>query len=387
MNIALVILHAEPARGGAETYTVDLARALVDRGYDVSMLSATFAEALDARIVQIPLSYTGATRLARYVSFLDSLDAHLAEIPYDIVHAMLPVRRCDLYHPHAGVAVEAVEAGHLKHASLLKQSATRLANRLNRKRQRFAEVERTLLSLAAGHKPPVVLCLSDYIQNAVRKHHPLPADRFATLMNAVDLTRFDPAAMQDGRRTTRECLNIQPDKVVALIVAQDFARKGVREAVEACHRLNDPRLVLLVVGRDDFAPYAKLIANSPHRQNFIATGAARDVRPYYAAADFFVLPTRHDPCSLVVLEALAMGLPVISTRFNGACEVMTQAKHGFVLDDPSDVIALAGNMQKLLDDGTRQAMQQACLELRPSLSYERHLDKLCGVYERVMQRR
>jgi len=384
LNIALVILHADSAKGGAETYTVDLARALIDRGHRVSMLAATFADGLDRRIERVPLRHAGATRLGRYLAFLDDLDAHLGRTSYDIVHAMLPVRRCDLYHPHAGVATEAVEAGHLKHPSPLKRTAARLANRLNRKRQRFAAVERSLLSPAGGHRPPVVLCLSDYIQDAVRRHHPLPPDRFATLMNAVDLARFDPSAIAGQGRDVRERLKIRPEQVVALIVAQDFARKGVREAVEAVRRVGDARLVLLVVGKDDFAPYARLVADSPLRNNFIAAGATRDVRPFYAAADFFVLPTRHDPCSLVVLEALAMGLPVISTRFNGACEVMTSGEHGHVLPDPGDVPALADSMRTLLDDDRRGAMRQACLALRPSLSYERHLDRLCGIYQDVI---
>jgi UDP-glucose:(heptosyl)LPS alpha-1,3-glucosyltransferase len=114
------------------------------------------------------------------------------------------------------------------------------------------------------------------------------------------------------------------------------------------------------------------------------TGPAPDPRPFYRAADFFILPTKHDPCSLVVLEALAMGLPVISTRFNGACEVMTDGKHGFVLPDPSEVAALAGAMRKLMDEQTKMRMSEACLELRPKLSYDNHLRALVNIYEQVV---
>ncbi|QOV87762.1 glycosyltransferase family 4 protein [Humisphaera borealis] len=383
MNIALVILHADPAKGGAETYTVDLAKALADRGHAISMLASTFSDAVDARIERVEIQQTGATRTARYVSFLDNLDRHLETRRYDIVHAMLPVRRCDLYHPHAGVAIEAVASGHLKHDSAMKQFAAKWANRLNRKRQRFATIEKTLLTPAAGHSVPVVLCLSDYIQSAVRRHYPLPADRFATLVNAVDLAKFNPAAEVERGRATRQSLGISPDKVVGLIVAQDFARKGLREAILAWKQAADPRLVLLVVGKDDFAPYAGLAAGAVRPENLVYAGATRDVRPFYATADFFVLPTRHDPCSLVVLEALAMGLPVISTRFNGACQVMTEGTHGRILNDPADVPTLAGAMSEMLDNAKRHAMRDACLNLRPSLSYETHLDRLCAIYESV----
>src|SRR4051812_11736986 len=99
MNIALVILHADPARGGAERYTVDLAAALKNRAHRVSLLASSFAPAFSG----VEIDSSGTTKLGRYNAFLNSLDAHLKEATYDIVHSMLPVRRCDLYHPHAGL--------------------------------------------------------------------------------------------------------------------------------------------------------------------------------------------------------------------------------------------------------------------------------------------
>ena len=78
-----------------------------------------------------------------------------------------------------------------------------------------------------------------------------------------------------------------------------------------------------------------------------------------------------------------MGLPVISTRFNGASEIMTDGVHGFVLDDPNDIDALADAMRKMLDPDRRRAMSEACLQLRPKLSYEHHLDELVRIYHRV----
>ena len=113
----------------------------------------------------MPLDATAATRLGRYRRFLTSLEAHLAGRRYNVVHAMLPVRRCDVYHPHAGIAAEAVAGGHLKHPGAVRRLAARAANRVNLKRRRFAAVERELLT---GPNPPVVLCLSEYIKRDVR---------------------------------------------------------------------------------------------------------------------------------------------------------------------------------------------------------------------------
>src|SRR2546428_13609729 len=91
VKIALVILHADPARGGAERYTLDLAAGLTRRGYDVSLLASTFAGVPEG-VAKVEVQSSGATRTRRYVRFLDSLDQHLARQSYDIGHAMLPVR-------------------------------------------------------------------------------------------------------------------------------------------------------------------------------------------------------------------------------------------------------------------------------------------------------
>ena len=373
MNVALVILHADPARGGAERYTVDLAHGLAGRGHRVTLVSSASADpAATGPYATVRLPAGGTTRDGRYRRFLDALDAHTAAAGYDVVHAMLPVRRCDVYHPHAGVAAEAARRG---------SAVTRWANR---RRHRFAAVERDLLT---GPRPPVVLCLSDVVRADVRQWYPgLADDRLATLFNAVDLTRFDPGREPDSRERTRAELGYRPGDVVALMIAQDFRRKGLAQAIGAVDEC-DPRLSLLVVGRDDPRRYRAWAVECAVVDRVRFAGPTADPVPFYRAADLFVLPTRHDPCSLVVLEALAMGLPVISTVRNGACEVMSDGVHGRVLPDPDDVPALAAAMAELLDDARRAEMAAACRALRPALSVDRHLGTLEAVYDRVADRR
>lgn len=369
MRLALVILHADSSRGGAERYTLDLASNLIDRSHDVTLIATSFAEEIDPRITRVTIDTFGLTRRQRYLSFLDAVDDHLAKVSYDLVHAMLPIRHCDLYHPHAGMAADAISHGHHKYAGRIAQSSAWIANRINRKRLAFAAVERRLLESAS---PPIVLCLSQYVQRTVQQHYPhLPQDRLATLFNAVNIHHYDPQREPSARAELRSRLGISQDAIVALFVGHDYARKGLPTVLQAMARIDDPRLHLLVVGPESAALQST--------DRVVASGPQRDTRPFYQAADFFVLPTRHDPCSLVVLEALAMGLPVISTRYNGATEIMT-ASHGFVMDTPDDIAVLVGAMRALLNPTTRTAMSQAALALRPQLSQEHHLDTLEAIY-------
>lgn len=370
MKIALVILHADPARGGAERYTVDLAAALQKRRHDVSLLASSFAAGLPNDVRQHRMVASGATRLRRYLTFLDSLDAHLTDNQYDIVHAMLPVRHCDVYHPHAGIAAETIGSG---------PALSRLANRFNRKRQHFAAVERQLIE---GSSRTIVLCLSDYVKQAARRHYPqIDQSRLVKLFNGTDLQRFDPAARPEAGTQLREKLGIPQQQIVALMLAQDFERKGLKEAILALARTADRRLTLLVGGKDDPAPYRRLAASAGVAEQVRFAGATNDPYAFYRAADFFVLPTRHDPCSLVVLEALAMGVPVISTIFNGACEIMPPDQAGIVLKDPTDLSALETAMRNMLDPLHRQRLADQCLALRPALSQQTHLNKLEQAYQ------
>ena len=381
MKVALVILHADPARGGAERYTFDLAQALAARGVAVSLLASSFGPE-PAGMTLVKLDDRGLTRLGKYRRFLQSLDAHLAETTYDVVHAMLPVHWCDVYHPHAGVAAEAIVSGHRKHGGALKQQVAAVSNRLNVKRRAFANVERALLT---GPKPPIVLCLSEYVKGTVRAHYPLAEDRLATLFNAVDLEKFDPARRPECRGAIRKQFGIDAGRTVGLMIAQDFARKGLEPALRALARLAN-RPLLVVVGKEDPSSYRRLAEELGVAADVIFAGATNDPYAFYQAADFFILPTRHDPCSLVVLEALAMGLPVISTRQNGACEIMTPGEQGYVLADADDSEALVAAITSMCDDTTRRSMRERCLALRPRLAYETHLRTLLAIYGRASSR-
>lgn len=379
MKIALVIQHADPARGGAERYTIDLADALCQRGHKVWLLSSTFADDL-SEALRVELASSAATRLGRYKEFLDALDRHLERTKYDVVHAMMPVRRCDVYHPHAGIAAQTIAGGDGKNRPPLARKLHRWSNRFNRKRQFSAAVERELLSAA---DPPVVVCLSDYVKATLLRHYALPETKLAKLFNAVDLQNFDPLSQAKWQSTQQLSFQRDQDSVTGLMIAQDFQRKGLPELILAASQLKETRLKLVIVGKQKTGAYERLAKQAGVRRMFHFAGLTRDPYSFYRAADFFVLPTRHDPCSLVVLEALAMGLPVISTRFNGACEIMADGVHGFVLPNPGDINALVNAMRQMLNPDTRGAMARACLALRPRLSYEHHLDELIRVYQQV----
>lgn len=385
MKLGLVILNAEPERGGAERYTLDLAAALAGMGHDVSVLASRFARDIEpAKRVQLQGAAGG--RVARYLNFTQSLQEHLKTNHYDVVHAMLPVPGCDVYHPHAGIEAHNLQTSHLRHDSPFRQVMTKLGNHLNRKRRLYARMERLTLEETGAD----VLCLSQAMQQIAEQHYNLREGQSHVLINGVNLAAYDPSSRPEIRQQTREQLGLHEDDIAALLMANNYRLKGLKQAIECLAELvaaGNKRAKLIVVGREAVDPYRRLAERLGIGQHLAFVGATTDPHAFYAASDLFVLPTAYDSCSLVVLEALAMGKPVITTRKNGAAEAYVDGVQGFVIDDQADTEGLTEAWSNLINDSLRQKMDQAAMKLREDLSREKHLQRLLDIYAAVMQRK
>jgi UDP-glucose:(heptosyl)LPS alpha-1,3-glucosyltransferase len=367
MKIAMVILHADRMRGGAERHTIELADRLIDRGHQVHLLATSFDDGVlaDRHLIDA----RGVTRTGRYVRFLAGVDEAIARIGPDVVHSILPVRGCDVYQPQSGY-----ETINLREEPLARTGAARIVKRftnaLNLKRRRFAAIERDMIRSGRS----INLCRSERMRELASSTFDVDRSRFETHYNAVDLSRF---VWRDARDT---------DRPTFLIVAQDFVRKGVDRCIVALSRMSNRHAKLVIVGSPDPSACRLLATRIGVEDRVTFAGPQRDVRPFFADADAFVLPTSHDPCSIVVIEALASGLPTITTSINGASDLM-RPDDGVVLVDPLDVAALAGAMDRFADFSSRSRAAAALRIDRERLSMSRRLDELEAIYERSVDAR
>ena len=334
VEIALVIFRAEPERGGAEQYVHRLGHALLSRGHQVSVLASKVTPVDTLAGVKIPAR--GFTRTGRYRAFLHHLERHLATTSYDIVHACLPVTRCDVYHAHAGLEATSLREGHRIKSTLAGQATAMLGNKVNRKRRAFAAVEASLLN---GPNPPVTICLSDRERRLAARMFPSSVSRLVTLHSAPDDTKFSADDLPERRKAARKSLGLGPDRAMYLFIGQDFRRKGLATAIRAMGRLNDPHAVLYVLGEGDLTHYSKVAASAGVVGRVCFAGSVGDVPKFMAAADALVLPTRYEPFGMVVVEAMLMGVPPIVSGIAGASEVIDQGKTGFVVANPDDIAA------------------------------------------------
>lgn len=157
---------------------------------------------------------------------------------------------------------------------------------------------------------------------------------------------FDPRTFNIGRKAAtgaeaRAALGVADGQLAMLFVANELRRKGFEQTLRAMAKVADERLTLHVLGRASLTPFRHLITALGLDRQVKHHGPAADVGWWLSGADLMVLPTQYEPFGLVIIEALASGVPVITTRLAGAAGAVQPAKTGLLLDDPYDVEGLA----------------------------------------------
>jgi UDP-glucose:(heptosyl)LPS alpha-1,3-glucosyltransferase len=153
----------------------------------------------------------------------------------------------------------------------------------------------------------------------------------AHIPNGVDLDHFRPPS-EEERHAARTELRLGDDERVALFVGHEFHRKGLSYAIGALRHA--PSVLLLILGGSDEI-IADAYANALEigvGERVLFLGPRQNLRPFLAASDMFVLPSAYEANALVVLEALASGLPVVSTRVGFAPEIIDDGVNGFLVE-------------------------------------------------------
>jgi len=156
--------------------------------------------------------------------------------------------------------------------------------------------------------------------------------------NGVDLEAYRPPSVEE-RRTARARFELDDEARVAIFVGHEFERKGLPIAVESL--VHAPTVLLLVVGGirpivDEARAYAEKTGVSD-RVLFLGE-QQHGIHGFLAAADMLVLPSVYESSGLVILEALASGLPVVSTRVGVAPEIVSDGVNGYLVDrEPVEV--------------------------------------------------
>ncbi len=340
MRIALVRQRYHPY-GGAERF-IERARAALERGgAEVTLIARSWGDGRAGgpgaqRLLKVDPPFLGS--VWRDAGFARAARAAWQRAGFDLVQSHERIPGCDVYRAGDGVHRRWLEIRRGAAAPL-----ERLGIALNPYHRYVCAAEQRMF---AHPRLRAVICNSRMVRDEIREAFGVAPDKLHVVYNGVDLGHFHPPERARLRAGARAELGVAEGETLFLFVGSGFARKGLDAAIAALGRCKGEPFRLAVAGRDRAAPrFAAQASAAGLGERVRLLGGREDVRPLYAAADCFILPTRYDPFPNTVLEALAMGLPAIVGRRCGAAEVVRHGENGWICE-PGDIAALEGLMRE-----------------------------------------
>jgi UDP-glucose:(heptosyl)LPS alpha-1,3-glucosyltransferase len=337
VKLALVRQKYTPF-GGAERFVERALAALRGQGADVTIIARDWQGEPGGGFLRCDPFFIGRTW--RDAGFARCVRRIIAAKRFDLVQSHERIPGCHIFR-----AGDGVHATWLALRDQARGGAARLATALS-PWHRY-----TLAAEAAMFRHPnlrAVICNSRLVRDDIARRFGVADERLYVIYNGVDLDHFHPGLRQEHRGTVRAALGIGEATPVILFVGSGFERKGIPALLRALARMTRCDALLLVVGRDshqrDMAALAGRLGVAG-RVRFL--GGQQDVRPYYGAADCFALPTLYDPMPNAALEALACGLPVVTSTTSGAAELIRHGVNGHVCP-ATDVAVLANHLDALI---------------------------------------
>ncbi len=382
MKVALIIERMDPAGGGRESSTAQIAAELADRGCEVSVICQQANWARDG-VEIVALGKRGLTRTATLRHFIADVQTALDAGQWDIAHAMLPVPGANVYQPRGGTVPAQITASQ-RRRSPMGALLSSIFEPANRRRALMSHLERQVVA----DESVTCLAVSSMVAGEFEEYYQRSSG-VRVVYNAVAMPEIDDEQRADWRQKLRFTLGVTQDDPVFITVAKNFALKGVNEAIIAFAEWIDRRghsinAKLVVIGQKNFEGYQRIAGMRQAGAKVVFIPPTDEVFRYYAAADACVLLSWYDPCSRVVLEAARWGIPSITTAYNGASEVL-EGGAGIVVSSPRDRPAVMAAYEDMCDPVWRGVRVELCRGLDATLAIGRHVDELLDVYRDICE--
>jgi glycosyltransferase involved in cell wall biosynthesis len=227
-----------------------------------------------------------------------------------------------------------------------------------------------------------VIAVTERVAADVMRVHGVPSERIDVIPPPIDVVRF---ASRNGSNVRRE-LGLAHDTRLLLFVGHNFERKGLDDALRSLTGL-DETVHLVVVGGSDPTGHLRQAAELGVGGRVHFVGRTDGAERYFHDADVLVLPTKNDPWGNVLIEAMAAGLPVVTSAVAGAAKVVRSHGAGVVIDDLSPTV-LRTEIRALLAAPERMA-EQAAAGRHAALEYsvEKNAQATLTTYEQVLRER
>jgi len=373
VKIALVRKEFSPKGGGGERYSVDLARALRDFGHEVHIFANSYEplKGISFHTVRVPLKPFGLQNW----TFARNVRRALRMNEFDIVNGLSQIYPQDIYRLGDGIH---------KHWLSVRRTTifSHLYDKVSPRHRLLLHLEKKIFS-PGNYKR--IIANSKLCERHAITYYKVPPELVDVIYCGVDFDIFN-SSVRNGGAQLRTSLGIGREEIVVLFVGTNYARKGLDTLLQAISRLeNKEKYRLLVVGKGNIPRYERLAQNLDLQEFTIFCGYQEKMPHFYGAANIFVLPSYYDPFGNVCLEAMACGLPVITTRETGVSELMAHGRSGFVLDHPENIADLVSWLEALEDPDLRRSMGAKAQQEVAFLTIERNVKHTILAYEKVIE--
>jgi UDP-glucose:(heptosyl)LPS alpha-1,3-glucosyltransferase len=368
-NLSIVFVRrGYSPTGGAEAYLKRLARGVMEAGHDVQLVATN-----DWPDGEWPFGSITHLRSKSPIEFAIELERKLAEFRCDVLFSLERVWSCDVYR-----AGDGVHRAWLDRRRKFELPLKRFVRSLSSKHQDLLRLEQSLFSSSNTKR---VIAASQMVKDEIVNLYGYPADKIDIVRNGVPLEkfRFDP----ELREKSRDELNLKPDQTTLLFAGSGWERKGLLFAIEAAALCKDRKVRLLAAGRGNERLYKTRRLRFWREEPVQFLGEIAEMLRVYAATDIFILPTIYDPFSNACLEALACGLPVITTHSNGFSEIIENGVNGSIVDHAGDLLALRDAIRLWSDPSRRAAARSTNSQLAAQFDISQNINEtlaiLCSV--------
>jgi UDP-glucose:(heptosyl)LPS alpha-1,3-glucosyltransferase len=376
MRIALVTRRFDPAGGGTERDLVITARILAHAGHHVTIFAAEVRAPSSEWTVRPVVS----PRLGRALGLLWFARAAGASARREGADLVLSFARI--------VDADILRSGGAAHSSYVR-AARQWQGRSARIAMRFSPYHRVqMLVERSGFASPRLkraIAVSDLVRDDLAQTFALAPAQAVTLYNGVDLDRFLPAPDAAARGEIRHEFGVHDSRPAVMFVGNGFARKGLRFLLEAWPAI-EATAWLIVVGTDRAAAsYERLARRLGLGDRVRFLGRRPDVERLIRGADALALPSLFEPFGNVAMEAMASGVPVLTTARCGVAEIMPAALRAYIVQEPANRAELAARMNTLIE--AAPGLKAAARAAAERFTWARHAHELLAIIEEAADRR
>jgi UDP-glucose:(heptosyl)LPS alpha-1,3-glucosyltransferase len=374
MKIGLAHKRLE-LRGGTERILYRTAEGLRDLGHEVHLFCGEFVIDPPPGTFGHLLPCVRRPRTARLLSFALLAPGFIARHRCDVVMSFDRLVAQDVFRSGGG-----------PHRTFLDKMG-RAENSWRKLWYGVSPYHRCLLAIEkrqmsdGGCKKIIAVC--EQVKREIVDAYQVPESKVEVLHNGVDLERFHPRRRENEGRNIREMLKVPPAARLVLFVGTGFRRKGLDRLLHLWDSDEFKDVYLLVVGNDSKLSNYR---NRWARKNIIFAGPQRLVEKYYAAADLLVLPSIQEAFGNVALEAMASGLPVITSAGVGALDQADEDLRQGLLADANDSAELKSKTLSFLERNRWSGLSRSARRVAERYSWEKYFTGLDRIIKQVARR-